>query len=317
MTPSIETPTKGLVSVVVAFYNAERFLKEAIESVLAQTYTQWELLLVDDGSSDSGTGIAREYAARHPGRIYYLAHPGHRNLGMCTARNLGVRHCKGQYIAVLDSDDVWLPRKLEEQTTLMQMHPEVGLLYGHSEYWYDWAGDGQHAGKNYIPPLVPSGRVYHPPELLKLCYPLGWLGQPCPSDFLLRRDVLDQISGFEEAFDPEHQLYEDQAFLAKIYLHVPVFVAAECWDRYRIHDKSWGTVSDKLGRSEATRQFYFRWLEQYLRDSQVLDEEIWRAFWRCTRAYRHPWLAALAHGIRRTVKALLRIVRLRKPFEAR
>src|ERR1700687_4623324 len=110
MTSSIENPTKGLVSVVVAFYNAERFLAEAIDSVLAQTYPRWELLLVDDGSRDSGPEIAHEYAARNPGRIYCLAHPGHRNLGPCTARNLGVRHSTGQYIAVLDSDDVWLPR---------------------------------------------------------------------------------------------------------------------------------------------------------------------------------------------------------------
>jgi glycosyltransferase involved in cell wall biosynthesis len=236
---------------------------------------------------------------------------------MCTSRNLGVRHSKGEYIAILDSDDVWLPGKLEEQTRLMQMHPEVGLLYGHSECWYDWAGDGRHAEKNYVPRLAPPGRVYQPPELLKLCNPLGWIGQPCPSDFLLRRQVLDQICGFEEAFDPEHQMYEDQAFLTKIYLRVPVYVAAECWDRYRIHDDSWGAVSDRLGRSEATRQFFFRWLERYLRDNQVQDKEIWRAFWRCTRAYRHPRLAALAHFVRRIVKALLRIVRFRLPFEAR
>ena len=126
MTPSSEMPTEGLVSIVVAFYNAESFLAEAIDSVLAQTYTRWELLLIDDGSLDSGPEIAQRYAVQNPDRIYYLAHPGHRNLGMCASRNLGVRHSRGQYIAVLDSDDVWLPRKLEEQTALMQAHPEAG-----------------------------------------------------------------------------------------------------------------------------------------------------------------------------------------------
>ena len=136
--------------------------------------------------------------------------------------------------------------------------------------------------------MAPPGQVYHPPILIKLCYPLGRFNSPCPSDFLLRREVLDKISGFEEAFGTEHQLYEDQALLAKIYLHVPVFVAAECWDRYRIHDRSWGAVSDKLGRSEATRRFYFEWLEQYLRDNHIQDEKIWKAVRRCTRRYRFP-----------------------------
>src|SRR5260370_40898850 len=111
MNLSADVPAEGLVSVVVAFYNAERFLAEAIDSVLAQTYTRWELLLVDDGSSDSGQEIARRYATQYPGRIQCLEHPGHRNLGMCTSRNLGARHSRGEYIAGLDSDDVWLPRK--------------------------------------------------------------------------------------------------------------------------------------------------------------------------------------------------------------
>jgi glycosyltransferase involved in cell wall biosynthesis len=293
MTPPFEREalTEGLISVVVAFYNAERFLAEAIDSVLAQTYTHWELMLVDDGSSDSAPKIARSYAAQYPSRIFCLAHPGHRNLGMCTSRNLGVRHSRGRYIAVLDSDDVWMPRKLQEQMELMQIHPEVGLVYGMNEYWYDWAEDEMQVRHYGELPMPPSDRVYHPPELLKLCYPLGRFNSPCPSDFLFRRDVFDEISGFEEVFDPEHQLYEDQAFLAKLYLHAPVFVAAANWFRYRIHDKSWSAESDRLGRSEATRRFYFSWLDQYLRDNHVVDDEIWQSVLRFS-PYYHPWRAA-------------------------
>ena len=78
-----------LVSAVIIFLNAERFLEEAIESVRAQTYTDWELLLVDDGSTDGSSGCARRHAAAEPGRIRYLDHPGHVNLGMSAARNLG------------------------------------------------------------------------------------------------------------------------------------------------------------------------------------------------------------------------------------
>lgn len=308
MTSSFEGSVEGLVSIVVAFYNAERFLAEAIESVLAQTYTQWELLLVDDGSTDSGTKIAHEYAARSQGRIRCLEHPGHRNLGMCTARNLAVRESRGQFIAVLDSDDYWLPHKLEEQVALIKTYPEVGLIYGHSEYWYDWSGEERHVGKNFVDRLAPSGRVYYPPELFMLCN-LGHVGQPCPSDFFLRREVVMQVSGFEEVFDPVHQMYEDQAFLAKIYLKVPVYVAPACWDRYRIHEKSLGAVSDSEGRSEATKQFYFRWLGEYLRESGVKEEQVWKAYRRLTRYYRHPWIGALAKAVRPTVKAARAIFR--------
>ena len=80
---------KGLVSVTIPFYNAQRFLRETVESVLAQTYADWELLLVDDGSTDGSSGIAQSFAATFPGKIFYLEHPGHRNLGVNAARNLG------------------------------------------------------------------------------------------------------------------------------------------------------------------------------------------------------------------------------------
>jgi glycosyltransferase involved in cell wall biosynthesis len=80
---------KPLVSVVVIFLNAADFIEEAIESVIAQTFADWELLLVDDGSTDASTGIAKAYAARHPGRVFYLTHEGRENRGMSASRNLG------------------------------------------------------------------------------------------------------------------------------------------------------------------------------------------------------------------------------------
>src|SRR3712207_221993 len=77
------------VSVVVIFLDAARFLGEAVASVLGQTYGAWELLLVDDGSTDGSSALARGYAAAQPGRVRYLEHPGHANRGMSAARNLG------------------------------------------------------------------------------------------------------------------------------------------------------------------------------------------------------------------------------------
>ena len=107
------------VSVITIFYNANKFLEEAIQSVLSQTYVDWELLLVDDGSTDNSPGIAQKYAQINPQKVFYLEHPGHKNCGMSATRNLGLRRAQGEYIAFLDADDVWLPKKLEQQSKIL------------------------------------------------------------------------------------------------------------------------------------------------------------------------------------------------------
>ena len=104
--------------------NEERFIQEAIDSVFAQTYDQWELLLVDDGSTDKSGKIAQKYAKKYPGKINYLDHDRHGNRGMSASRNLGVRSAKGKYISFLDGDDVWLPKKLEEQVGILKKNPK-------------------------------------------------------------------------------------------------------------------------------------------------------------------------------------------------
>jgi len=104
-----------MISIITIFLNAERFIREAIESVFAQTYDDWELVLVDDGSSDASTAIARRYASEYPEKVRYLDHDGHENRGMSASRNLGVRNATGHYIGFLDADDVWLPHQLEGQ----------------------------------------------------------------------------------------------------------------------------------------------------------------------------------------------------------
>jgi len=121
-----------LVSVVAIFLNGERFLDEAIQSVIAQSYPHWELLLVDDGSTDGSSALARAWAEREPHRVRYLEHPGHRNHGMSASRNLGLHHARGEYLALLDADDVWLPGKLARQVEILQAHPGVGLLFGYA-----------------------------------------------------------------------------------------------------------------------------------------------------------------------------------------
>jgi glycosyltransferase involved in cell wall biosynthesis len=111
----------GLVSVVIPTYNYGHFLTETIESVLAQTYRNYEIIVVDDGSTDN----TRDRLAPYMDRIRYVFQD---NQGLSAARNTGIREARGELIALLDSDDLWHPRKLEIQADYLAAHPEVGMV---------------------------------------------------------------------------------------------------------------------------------------------------------------------------------------------
>ena len=277
-----------LVSVIIIFLNAERFIKQAIESVLRQTYDNWELLLVDDGSTDGSSEIARRYAEHTPNKTRYLEHAGHTNRGMSASRNLGIRHANGKYIGFLDADDVWLPHKLKRQVEILDTHPKVGMVYGVSQYWHSWNGDSGATQSDYILDLgVRPNTVVQPPALLTLLLK-SKAPTPCPSDMLLRRETVGSVGGFEESFRGKYQLFEDQAFLAKVYLETPVFVSGEYWDRYRQHVDSCVSVVNGAGQKYSAGLFFFSWLEKYLSCKGITDVQLWRALrnkrWRYRRA---------------------------------
>ena len=115
------------VSVIIPTYNSANFIAETIESVLSQTYQDWEMLIVDDGSSDNTLLVARSYKAKDSRiKIFSL---GHNSGGPATPRNYGIRLAQGDYIAFLDSDDLWLPQKLQKQIRFLEENEDIFLLY--------------------------------------------------------------------------------------------------------------------------------------------------------------------------------------------
>jgi glycosyltransferase involved in cell wall biosynthesis len=272
-----------LVSAVIIFLDAERFLAEAIRSVFAQSYTAWELLLVDDGSSDGSTAIARRFAEQYPEQVRYFEHPGHTNLGMSAARNLGVRHAGGTYIAFLDADDVWFPCALEEQVTILETHSGAAMVYGPLQWWYSWTGKPEDRERDYVERLgVPAETLIRPPHLL----PLFLRDRAAvPSGILVRRPIIDRLGGFEDRFRGE---YEDQVFCAKVCLDAPVFASSQCWYRYRQHPDSCVVRGQLTGGTDAARLRFLNWLAAYLVDRKVHDWSVRLAleleFWR----FRHP-----------------------------
>ena len=105
-----------LISIIVPCYNSERYIVQSIESVIMQTFQQWEMIIVDDCSTDNSADIIKKYEAKDF-RIRYLK-TNEPSGSPSIPRNIGIREARGRYIAFLDSDDIWLPKKLEEQLNL-------------------------------------------------------------------------------------------------------------------------------------------------------------------------------------------------------
>ena len=274
-----------LVSAIIIFLNAAQFIREAIESVFAQTYDHWELLLVDDGSTDGSTDIALRYVHHYPRRVCYLEHPGHQNRGMSAARNLGIRHARGAYIAFVDADDVWLPSKLAQQVAVLDSQPEAGMVYAPTLYWYSWTGNPEDRARDYVPAcaLEPSTLV-KPPRLLTL-FLREAAKPPGTCSVLLRREVIAEVGGFVEDF---RGLYEDQAFFAKVCLRVSVFMVGEYSARYRQHPDSCCAIAAHTGAQDAAELQYLHWLADYVSRQVGKDGEAWVVLEQLLWPYRHP-----------------------------
>ena len=279
------SPHRGpRVSVIVPFLNVVRYLEEAVESVLAQTYRSWELLLIDDGSTDGSTDIARRYLARHPDRVRYLEHPGHRNAGLNYSRTVGVREARGELVALLDGDDVWLPDKLQEQVALLDAHPEAAMLYSNTQYWFSWTGAPADRERDFTIPLGVNGpAVMHPPALFARMLRQD-VAVPCTCSILARRESITRLDGFAENW-PNHT---DQTFYARVLLAEPVVVVDRVWDRYRQHDESICARLDAANGASAARLRYLVWVADYLGRTGNTDIGVWAALRAATRKARHP-----------------------------
>lgn len=148
---------EALVSVIIPVYNGEKYLAEAIESVLAQVYRPVEIIVVDDGSSDRTGDVARSYSETV--RYYYQ-----QNSGCGAARNRGVQRSLGNFLSFLDADDLWVKGKLTLQMRMFETNPEVDLIFGHVSQFY--SPDLDQAMRKKV--ACPEGKMpgYHAGTLL-------------------------------------------------------------------------------------------------------------------------------------------------------
>ena len=138
---------KGLVSIITPCYNGAKYISETIDSVIAQTYSKWEMIIVDDGSKDNSAEIVRRYADKDP-RVQLVQQ---KNTGSAEARNNGIRRCNGQYIALLDADDLWKPAFLEKQIAFMKKKNAVCVFCSYERI------DGQ--SKSILQPTYSKSKI--------------------------------------------------------------------------------------------------------------------------------------------------------------
>ena len=292
-----------LVSAIIIFLNGEKYLDEAIQSVIDQTYSNWELLLVDDGSSDRSTEIARSYAKLRPDKIRYLEHEGHQNKGMSATRNLGISRANGDYIGFLDADDIWLPDKLAEQMAIFKQHPECGMVYGRTQIWYSWTGDSKDTNKDHFYPLgVKANSVVYPPKIALLLLE-NKAQSPTTCNALFNRNVFDKAGFFLEDFKG---MFEDAAFFCKVGLYVRTYVSDKVWAKYRQHDESCSVLSAGSQDDERARYKFLKWFEEYLNSKKIysikLRWALYLEFFPYRNKYFHKFFIHPLHRTKRFLK---------------
>ena len=177
------TSQPPLVSIIIPTYNSRRWLGEAVDSALGQTYPNCEVLVVDDGSTD-GTG--EWLVASYQDRIRYLPKP---NGGLSSARNFGLKHARGKYVQFLDADDLLRPEKVATHVDYLESHPEVAVVYSHCLCFYDDQVDETFEYDRKDRYCSGSKRVFE--SMLER----GFLLSHMP---LSRREWLDKIGPFDE-----------------------------------------------------------------------------------------------------------------------
>ncbi|NLI80064.1 MAG: glycosyltransferase family 2 protein [Deltaproteobacteria bacterium] len=171
------TAAGGLVSVIIPTYNRSRLCRQAAESVLSQTYPKVEILIVDDGSQDD----TRDVVSMLDDRVHYIRQD---NAGVSAARNRGLLAAKGEYIAFLDSDDLWLPWKLEAQVSLLKRCPNAGMV------WTDMVAvdeSGTPLFEAYLRRMYEAYRSFTPEKHFSRSWDIGDVWQDCPARWRKRK----------------------------------------------------------------------------------------------------------------------------------
>jgi glycosyltransferase involved in cell wall biosynthesis len=219
-----------LVTAIVPVYNGERFLAQALDSALAQTMRDLEIVVVDDGSTDGSGALADLYASRYPGIVRVVHQP---NQGLCHARNAALAVARGEYFALLDADDIWLPHHLEESVAVLQRDREVALVHADIER-IDIDGNSLGCAARYWDRL--------PADAFRALF-LRHEHVCCPTA-VFRRDAIERTGNFDTQFN--RMGCEDRDLWLRIAGIAGIRYLGNVHARYRLHGANMSSNFGKM-----------------------------------------------------------------------
>jgi cellulose synthase/poly-beta-1,6-N-acetylglucosamine synthase-like glycosyltransferase len=227
-----DTEEMPKVDVIIPAYNAANYLSAAIESVIAQTFEDWRIVLVDDGSTDSTAEIAAGFVQRLGQKLKYIHQSNH---GLPAARNAAIRNSTAEFLALLDSDDIWLPCRLAESLKFFDSHPKVGLTYS-SVAFVDEAGE--------VLQTFDTPQKYAEGNIAPYIY-MRSVQLPCPTITFLRKCV-EEVGLFDETM----RATEDRDLWFRIALKFEVGFIHKVLAHYRTSPTSMSTDQDRMLRAQ-------------------------------------------------------------------
>lgn len=270
-------------SVIIPLYNKAPYIRKALESVIAQTFKDFELIVVDDGSSDNSIDIVNEFFERFQISDFRFQILQQKNAGVAAARNRGVKESNGEYIAFLDADDWWEPNFLEEIDKLIAEYPDAGL-YATNYIYYK-------PGKTHVALDLPRGYMNYPEAYLKCgAMPITSITTCMP------RCVFDEMGGFPVGI----KLGEDFLLWAKTALHYKIAFCEKALAYYNNDIPVRLRATRNLHKPECSMYFHLGEIESIV-DSRlsIVDREMWKALLDKLRVngLMNYWLSEEYHAV--------------------
>lgn len=285
--PRADSAETIVVSVVMPFLNAAWCIRDAVDSVLRQSWAALDVVLIDDGGTDGSDRIAHELAAADA-RVRVLAHEGRRNRGTGPSRALGITRSRGDVVAFLDADDVWEPHHLRDHVTLLQSHPEADIVCGRAWDWRSWAdpaAEDELSELAFAPGSVVDGR-----RLLAAVLRNGHLATPTCS-LMARREILAGVADHVGTFAA---LYEDQVINSWVQLRGSAVMSGATSAWYRMNPRS---ISARLRHVDPARArlTFLTWLQERVTELGQDDLHLEQSLATALEETR-TWLAASAQS---------------------
>jgi glycosyltransferase involved in cell wall biosynthesis len=246
------------ISILMASYNYDCFIKQAIDSVLDQTYSNWELIVIDDGSKDNSVEVIKEYCKNFPDKIFLYQHENNLNKGLSQTLELGLKNATGDYIAFLESDDYWAENYLEEKIVIIKKFPEVKFIFNATKLFGDEEVVKDHY-KNTADNLPIEQKVD-----TYAFMPFAFLDMNIVGTFssmLIEKNILKKCK-FNTPYGP----YLDWWICHQIALKHKIYYVNKQLTFWRLHKKSY--TNEKYDRkNQAKKENYYRkFYENYIKE---------------------------------------------------